>query len=117
MAALCVTRPALTSLTRLYNRAESPVYYCLVLSQNHRLEPNVATKMMWKLVFPALAVFFTLGLGALVGGPRDIDVTDPGMLNALNFAVAQHNRGTNDLYLSQVAEVVKAQSQVSDVRI
>ncbi|CAK6951735.1 cystatin C (amyloid angiopathy and cerebral hemorrhage) [Scomber scombrus] len=68
--------------------------------------------MMWKLVFPALAAVFTLGLAGMVGGPRDIDVNDSGLKNALNFAVVQHNRGTNDLFVSQVAEVLKAQSQV-----
>ncbi|XP_042290086.1 cystatin C (amyloid angiopathy and cerebral hemorrhage) [Thunnus thynnus] len=68
--------------------------------------------MMWKLVVPVLAAVFTAGLGALVGGLRDIDVNDEGARNALNFAVVKHNRGTNDLYLSQVAEVVKVQSQV-----
>ncbi|CAK6951734.1 cystatin C (amyloid angiopathy and cerebral hemorrhage) [Scomber scombrus] len=67
--------------------------------------------MMWKLVFPALAAVFTLGLAGMVGGPRDIDVNDSGLKNALNFAVVQHNRGTNDLFVSQVAEVLKAQSQ------
>ncbi|XP_053188746.1 cystatin C (amyloid angiopathy and cerebral hemorrhage) [Scomber japonicus] len=68
--------------------------------------------MMWKLVFPALAAVFTLGSAALIGGPRDIDVNDSGVQNALNFAVVQHNRGTNDMFVSQVAEVIKAQSQV-----
>lgn len=71
--------------------------------------------MMWKLVFPALAAVFTLGSAALIGGPRDIDVNDSGVQNALNFAVVQHNRGTNDMFVSQVAEVIKAQSQVSNV--
>ena len=70
---------------------------------------------MWKLVVPVLAAVFTAGLGALVGGLRDIDVNDEGARNALNFAVVKHNRGTNDLYLSQVAEVVKVQSQVSNI--
>lgn len=71
--------------------------------------------MIWKIVFPVLAAVFTVGLGAMVGGLRDIDVNDEGVQNALNFAVVQHNRGTNDLYLSEVAEVVKAQSQVSNL--
>ncbi|XP_070833668.1 cystatin C (amyloid angiopathy and cerebral hemorrhage) [Chaetodon trifascialis] len=68
--------------------------------------------MMWKVVFPLLAALFAVGFGALVGGFQDIDVNDEGAQNALNFAVAFHNRGSNDMYLSKVAEVVKVQRQV-----
>uniref|UniRef100_A0A3P8U1I0 Zgc:163030 n=1 Tax=Amphiprion percula TaxID=161767 RepID=A0A3P8U1I0_AMPPE len=69
--------------------------------------------MMWKIVvFTVLASVFAVGLGGMVGGFSDVDVNDEGLQNALNFAVVQHNRGTNDLYLSQVEEVVKAQRQV-----
>ncbi|XP_073337480.1 cystatin C (amyloid angiopathy and cerebral hemorrhage) [Pagrus major] len=67
---------------------------------------------MWKIVFAALAAVFAVGLGAMVGGFRDIDINDAGARDALNFAVVQHNRGSNDLYLSQVSEVVRVQSQV-----
>ncbi|XP_070696960.1 cystatin C (amyloid angiopathy and cerebral hemorrhage) [Pempheris klunzingeri] len=67
---------------------------------------------MWKSVFPVLAAVLAVGLCGIIGGPQDIDVTDEGAQNALNFAVTQHNRGSNDLYLSQVAEVVKVQRQV-----
>ena len=70
---------------------------------------------MWKIVFAVLAAVLAVGLGAMAGGFRDIDVNDAGARNALNFAVVQHNRGSNDLYLSQVAEVVRVQSQVSNV--
>ncbi|KAM7408983.1 hypothetical protein PAMA_002614 [Pampus argenteus] len=70
--------------------------------------------MMWKVLFSALAAVVTVASAseALLGGPRDVDVNDEGLRNALNFAVVQHNRGTNDAYLSQPAEVVKAQIQV-----
>lgn len=67
---------------------------------------------MWKIVFTILTTVFAVGLGAMVGGFRDADVNDERVQNALNFAVVQHNRGTNDLYLSQVAEVLRAQTQV-----
>lgn len=70
--------------------------------------------MMWKVAFPILAAVFAVGLGGLVGGPQDIDVNDERALNALNYAVVQHNRRSNDLYLSQVAEVVRVQRQVSN---
>nr|XP_046258653.1 cystatin C (amyloid angiopathy and cerebral hemorrhage) [Scatophagus argus] len=68
--------------------------------------------MVWKIAFPLLAAVFAVGLGGLTGGFQDVDVNDEGARNALNFAVVQHNRRTNDLYLSQVAEVVKVQRQV-----
>ncbi|XP_051283611.1 cystatin C (amyloid angiopathy and cerebral hemorrhage) [Dicentrarchus labrax] len=68
--------------------------------------------MMWKAVFPVLAAVLAVGLGALVGGFRDADVNDEGVQNALNFAVVEHNKGSNDMYLSQVAQVVKVQTQV-----
>ncbi|XP_039994885.1 cystatin C (amyloid angiopathy and cerebral hemorrhage) [Xiphias gladius] len=68
--------------------------------------------MMWKLVFAALAAVFAVGLGGMVGGFQDADVNEAGVQNAINFAVVQHNRGTNDLYLRQVAEVVKVKRQV-----
>ncbi|XP_028279458.1 cystatin C (amyloid angiopathy and cerebral hemorrhage) [Parambassis ranga] len=68
---------------------------------------------MWKVVFPVLAAVFAVGLGGMAGGFRDVDLNaDEGAQNALNFAVVQHNKATNDMYLSQVAEVVKAQAQV-----
>ncbi|XP_036978769.1 cystatin-C-like [Acanthopagrus latus] len=67
---------------------------------------------MWKIVFATLAAVLAVGLGAMVGGFRDIDVNDAGARDALNFAVVQHNRRSNDAYLSQVAEVVRVQSQV-----
>ncbi|KAM6922811.1 cystatin C (amyloid angiopathy and cerebral hemorrhage) [Lycodopsis pacificus] len=69
--------------------------------------------MLWKIVLPVLAAVFAVGSGAsMPGGLGDIDPNSEGVRNALNFAVVQHNRGSNDMFLSQVAEVVKAQSQV-----
>uniref|UniRef100_A0A669DBJ0 Cystatin domain-containing protein n=1 Tax=Oreochromis niloticus TaxID=8128 RepID=A0A669DBJ0_ORENI len=59
-----------------------------------------------------LAAVLAVGYGAMVGGFRDADVNDEGVQNALHFAVVQHNRGSNNMYLSQVAEVIKVQSQV-----
>ncbi|KAK9541750.1 hypothetical protein VZT92_001771 [Zoarces viviparus] len=69
--------------------------------------------MLWKIVLPVLAAVFAVGSGvSMVGGFVDIDPNNEGARNALNYAVVQHNRGSNDMFLSQVAEVVKAQSQV-----
>ncbi|XP_068423923.1 cystatin C (amyloid angiopathy and cerebral hemorrhage) [Clinocottus analis] len=68
--------------------------------------------MMWKIVLPVLAVGFSVGVAGLIGGFQDIDVNDEGALNALNFSVSNHNRRSNDIFLSQPAEVIKVQRQV-----
>ncbi|KAM3605911.1 uncharacterized protein V6R79_006963 [Siganus canaliculatus] len=68
--------------------------------------------MMWKIVFAVLVGVFAVGLGGLVGGPQDASLDDEGVQNALSFAVRHHNRQSNDMYLHQVAEVVKVQKQV-----
>ncbi|XP_030297073.1 cystatin-C-like [Sparus aurata] len=70
---------------------------------------------MWKkIVFAAVAAVLAVGLGAMprAGGFRDIDVNDAGARDALNFAVIQHNRGSNDLCPRKVAQVMRIQSQV-----
>uniref|UniRef100_A0A8C7ZAK7 Cystatin domain-containing protein n=1 Tax=Oryzias sinensis TaxID=183150 RepID=A0A8C7ZAK7_9TELE len=67
---------------------------------------------MWKVVFLFLAATFAVGTGVLVGGVSDGDINDEGAKKALNFAVEHHNRGLNDMYRRQVAEVVKVQKQV-----
>ncbi|KAK9541748.1 hypothetical protein VZT92_001769 [Zoarces viviparus] len=69
--------------------------------------------MLWKIVLPVLAAVFAVESGAMMpGGFVDIDPNNEGLRNALNYAVVQHNRRSNCMFLSQVAEVVKAQSQV-----
>ncbi|XP_062256874.1 cystatin-C-like [Platichthys flesus] len=65
---------------------------------------------MNQLVFPVLAALFAVGLGSLVGGPQDIDISEA--QDALDFAVVKHNRGSNDLFQSQVAKVIRVQRQV-----
>uniref|UniRef100_A0A3Q0RJ71 Cystatin C (amyloid angiopathy and cerebral hemorrhage) n=1 Tax=Amphilophus citrinellus TaxID=61819 RepID=A0A3Q0RJ71_AMPCI len=67
---------------------------------------------MWKVALTVLAAVFAVGSGTLVGGLTDIDTNDEGARNALNFAVVQHNRRSNDMYISQVAQVIRVQSQV-----
>ncbi|XP_035984571.1 cystatin-C [Fundulus heteroclitus] len=68
--------------------------------------------MTWKIVFALLSALLAVEADMMVGGFRDIDVNNEGVQNALNFAVVQHNRKSNDVYLRQVAQVVKAQVQV-----
>lgn len=68
---------------------------------------------MWKAIFLVFTACFAVGSGFMVGGFQDVDPNDEGVRGALNFAVVQHNRASNDLYLRQVAEVLKVQRQVS----
>ncbi|KAJ4942152.1 hypothetical protein JOQ06_012020 [Pogonophryne albipinna] len=55
--------------------------------------------MMWKIVLPVLAAVHHQKLS---GGAR----------NALNFAVVEHNKQSNSMFLSQVAEVVGVKRQL-----
>ncbi|XP_055745625.1 cystatin-like [Salvelinus fontinalis] len=69
--------------------------------------------MNWKIVVPLLAVaFIVTSADGIPGGVVDADMNDPATRDALKFAVAEYNKGTNDTYAWQVAEVVKAQKQV-----
>lgn len=66
---------------------------------------------MWKVAFLVLAAVSTVS-SSMPGGLQDANLNDDGVKDALNFAVVQHNRVSNDLYLRQVAQVVKVQTQV-----
>ncbi|XP_071375780.1 cystatin C (amyloid angiopathy and cerebral hemorrhage) [Centroberyx affinis] len=68
--------------------------------------------MSLKLTVSIFAAVFAVGMAAMVGGWTDANVNDEGVQNALKFAVVQHNKGSNDMYLSQVAQVIRAQKQV-----
>lgn len=71
--------------------------------------------MLSKVVFPILAAVFAVSFGGMVGSFQAVDVNSEGVQNALKFAVVEHNRRSNDLYLSQVAEVIEVKRQVSTV--
>ncbi|XP_067092211.1 cystatin C (amyloid angiopathy and cerebral hemorrhage) [Osmerus mordax] len=69
--------------------------------------------MNWTFVVPLLAVVFTVAnAGIMTGGVSDADMNDKSTQDALQFAVVQHNKKTNDMYVSQVAKVIKVQKQV-----
>lgn len=83
---------------------------------SHRFSPAHPDQIaMWKAVFLVLAAVSAASC-VMTGGLEDVDPTDEGATNALNFAVVQHNRQSNDVFLSQVAEVVRIQRQVGDPR-
>lgn len=67
--------------------------------------------MFVKVVAPLLAVLLAVASGGLLGGPKDVDLNRADVQNALEFAVAQHNKASNDMYISQ-ARVINAQTQV-----
>ncbi|KAK2824117.1 hypothetical protein Q5P01_021292 [Channa striata] len=67
---------------------------------------------MWKVLFPFLAALFAVGCGAMPGGFSTISSNDEGAQNAIKYAVVEHNKGSNDAYLTQVTSVVKVERQV-----
>lgn len=67
---------------------------------------------MWKIVFLFLAASVAVGDGTLVGGFRTVDPKDEGVQNAVNFAVAVHNRRSNAMFRSTATEVIEAKTQV-----
>lgn len=69
---------------------------------------------MWKVVVLVFAAVSAVSPSSMMGGFQDVDPNDEGVKSAMNFAVIQHNRASNDIYLSQVAEVVKVRRQVSN---
>lgn len=70
--------------------------------------------MMWKTVVVVLSAIFAVSFGSMPGAPHEIDVNDEGARSAMNFAVGEHNKVSNDLFVSQVKEVVKVEKQVSN---
>ncbi|XP_071754100.1 cystatin C (amyloid angiopathy and cerebral hemorrhage) [Centroberyx gerrardi] len=68
--------------------------------------------MSWKVTVSIFAAVFAVGMAVMTGAPVDANVNEEGVQNALKFAVVQHNKKSNDMYLSQVAQVIRAQKQV-----
>uniref|UniRef100_T1DNC4 Cystatin-like protein n=1 Tax=Crotalus horridus TaxID=35024 RepID=T1DNC4_CROHD len=48
----------------------------------------------------------------LLGGRENASPEEPGVAKALQFAMNEYNRGSNDMYSSRVSEVVEAQKQI-----
>ncbi|KAM4598856.1 cystatin-like [Fundulus diaphanus] len=66
---------------------------------------------MLKIVFAIFAAVVAVGQ-CLPGGFNDVDVNDQNFKDALNFAVAFHNHGTEDQFLHLVANIISAKVQV-----
>nr|AAI17570.1 Zgc:136227 [Danio rerio]AAI65901.1 Zgc:136227 protein [Danio rerio]AAZ29462.1 cystatin [Danio rerio] len=67
--------------------------------------------MFLKIIVAFLAVILTVSSAGLVGGPTDADM-DKDSESALQFAMAQYNRQSNDAYVRGVSKVTKLQKQV-----
>lgn len=68
--------------------------------------------MVLKVVAPLLAVFLAVASAGFVGGPMEVDLNRDDVQNALQFAVTEHNKANNDVFISQVSRVIKAETQV-----
>ncbi|XP_023651977.1 cystatin-like [Paramormyrops kingsleyae] len=66
----------------------------------------------WKAIVLFLAVFLMVANATLVGGPMDANLNEPGVKDALQMAVSEHNKRSNDAYLRDVSSVIKVQKQV-----
>ncbi|KAI4883455.1 hypothetical protein NFI96_024844 [Prochilodus magdalenae] len=77
-----------------------------------RCRGTEAEIMFLKVVIPLMAVFLAVASAGLVGAPMDADISEEGVRDALQFAVAQHNQASNDMYVSQVSRVIRVQKQV-----
>ena len=71
--------------------------------------------MIWKACFLVAALAAgTASAGMLMGGFSNAKITDQGVEDAMQFALGKHNEGTNDMFLRQVARVIKVEKQVCD---
>ncbi|KAK2853030.1 hypothetical protein Q7C36_008231 [Tachysurus vachellii] len=68
--------------------------------------------MFVKVVIVLLAVIMAVTRAGMLGGVTDVDANRDDVQNALKFAVSQHNKASNDMYISQVSRLIKAQTQV-----
>ncbi|XP_066535144.1 cystatin-like [Hoplias malabaricus] len=68
--------------------------------------------MLVKLMFALLALFLAAEGSSLVGAPISADMNETEVQDALQFAVVQHNRASNDMWTSQVTKVIRVQKQV-----
>ncbi|KAJ8361482.1 hypothetical protein SKAU_G00180070 [Synaphobranchus kaupii] len=65
----------------------------------------------WKITLPLFVLFLAVESG-LVGGYNDANPNDPAVKNALQYGIAQYNRNSNDMFVSQVSRIIKAEQQV-----
>lgn len=49
----------------------------------------------------------------LLGGLQEANVNEEGVQRAVDFAISEYNKGSNDAYHSRAMEVLRARKQVS----
>ena len=70
--------------------------------------------MIWNACFLVAALAAGTASAGLIGGYTNANITDQGIQDAMQFALGKHNKGTNDMFLRQVARVIKVEKQVCD---
>uniref|UniRef100_A0A8C1MUI5 Cystatin-like n=1 Tax=Cyprinus carpio TaxID=7962 RepID=A0A8C1MUI5_CYPCA len=68
--------------------------------------------MYGKMFVSFLLVALSMVSAGVPGGPVDADINDEDVQKALQFAVAQYNRQSNDAFVRKVFRVIKVQKQV-----
>ncbi|KAK0140645.1 Cystatin [Merluccius polli] len=68
--------------------------------------------MIWKACFLVAALAAGTGLAVMTGGYSAAKITDQSVQDAMQFALVKHNEGNNDMFLRQVARVIKVEKQV-----
>ncbi|XP_034538060.1 cystatin-like [Notolabrus celidotus] len=68
--------------------------------------------MKSRIILFILAAVVALTSGSMVGGVTEISMKDVGARKALQAAVEQHNRQSNNMCLTTVQQVIKVESQV-----
>ncbi|XP_075352747.1 cystatin-C [Mycteria americana] len=58
------------------------------------------------------AVLGSESRAVLVGAPMSINDNDEGLQRALQFAMAEYNRASNDMYSSRVVRIISAKRQI-----
>ncbi|XP_066535906.1 cystatin-like [Hoplias malabaricus] len=68
--------------------------------------------MSVKLVAVVLVLSLVAEGSKLPGAPMAADMNDPEVQKALHFAIAQHNRVSNDMWISHVTKVLSVHKQI-----
>ena len=66
--------------------------------------------LMFLLAF--LALTWAATPRRMLGAPEEADANEEGVQRALDFAVSEYNKGSNDAYHSRAIQVVRARKQV-----
>ncbi|XP_077586580.1 cystatin C (amyloid angiopathy and cerebral hemorrhage) [Stigmatopora nigra] len=69
--------------------------------------------MILRVTFLLLGIAYAEAVGCLTGGLVDVDLDrESAAQTALSFAIKHHNVASNDIYLRQMTDLIRAQKQV-----